>query len=654
MSPIATVKLLKDRLHLEIIVHYTARDRNRLGIQSDLLRASALLGLENFLLLGGASPSIGDYPFATSVYDLTSEGLVEMLDSLNHGIDILGNPLGKQTGFFIGVGTGLGEKGNVNPDSMQRKLKNGAHFIITQPVFDIPGCRKTLESFKSSGIPILVGFMPLISGRNAEYIHFEVPGISIPDEFLQRMEGKRGREGEKEGAVISRRLVRELAPYTDGILFMPPLGKIPASGGHPFLKDTFTAISNSLHAASPDRVPLTWHFACDINCRNSKRVAIMPKKGSQELESLDDFVKLSFFADIGLGLSAAKTIKEVMNQVMEKIGETFAPLNWSLLLKDDETGDLTFKLVVGPSSEKLLGTQVPKGEGIAGWIAENGQAVLVEDVRGDPRFSDKYDMLTGFRTESIIGVPLKESDKVIGVIELINRLNHEPFTPADLKLLSTIANYAAIAIEKVYYLSALKNLAYIDPLTGVFNRRRFEKQLQEDIDRSKRYGYDLSLLLIDIDDFKSINDSFGHAAGDQVLQTLAAVLKRSVRKTDIVARIGGDEFIILLPHTKLDQAENARQRILKELAKENRLSNSPQLEITIGLKSGSSKGISDLLFESDVDLYRQKKLKEGIDLQSIEKHLQTFLKLEETRNGEKKKPKSSKRKKAKKKRSKAG
>lgn len=380
----------------------------------------------------------------------------------------------------------------------------------------------------------------------------------------------------------------------------------------------------------------------------------MPKNGPKELESLDDFVKLSFFADIGLGLSAAKTIKEVMNQVMEKIGETFSPLNWSLLLKDDETGDLTFKLVVGPSSEKLLGTRVPKGEGIAGWIAENGQAVLVEDVRKDPRFSEKYDMLTGFRTESIIGVPLKENDKVIGVIELINRLNHHPFNSADLKLLSTIANYAALAIEKVYYLSALKNLAYIDPLTGVFNRRRFEKQLQEDIDRSKRYGYDLSLLLIDIDDFKSINDSFGHAAGDQVLQTVAEVLKRSVRKTDIVARIGGDEFIILLPHTKLDKAENARQRILKELAKENRKRKSMRLEITIGLKSGSSKGVSDILFESDVDLYRQKKLKEGIDLQSIEKHLQTFISFEEAQNSKKKKSKSSKKRKPTKKRSKAG
>jgi len=370
----------------------------------------------------------------------------------------------------------------------------------------------------------------------------------------------------------------------------------------------------------------------------------MPTKGSKEFESLDDFVKLSFFADIGLGLSAAKTIKEVMNQVMEKIGETFTPLNWSLLLKDDETGELIFKLVVGPSSEKLLGKRIPKGEGIAGWIAESGQAVLVEDVRKDSRFSSKYDKLTGFRTESIIGVPLKESDKVIGVLELINRLNHQPFTPADLKLLSTIANYAAIAIEKVYYLSALKNLSYIDPLTGVFNRRRFEKQLQEDIDRSKRYGFDLSLLLIDIDKFKSINDGFGHAAGDQVLQTLAAILKRSVRKTDIVARIGGDEFIILLPHTKLEKAEIARQRILKELAKENRKRKSPHFKITIGLKSGSSQGISDLLFESDVDLFRQKKLKEGIDLEAIEKHLETFIKLEENHPPGKKISKRTKKK----------
>lgn len=367
-------------------------------------------------------------------------------------------------------------------------------------------------------------------------------------------------------------------------------------------------------------------------------------KDPKEFESLDDFVKLSFFADIGLGLSAAKTIQEAMNQVMEKIGEIFAPLNWSLLLKDDETGELVFKIVVGPSSDKLMGKRIPKGEGIAGWIAKSGQAALVEDVRQDSRFSKNYDKLTGFRTESIIGVPLKVSDKVIGVLELINRLNHQPFSPADLKLLTTIASYAALAIEKVYYLSALKNLAYIDPLTGVFNRRSFERQLQEDIDRSKRYGYDLSLLLIDVDKFKSINDRFGHSAGDHVLQTLAAVLKRSVRKTDIVARIGGDEFVILLPHTKLDKAENARQRILKELAKENRGKESPRFMITIGLKSGSFQGMSDLIFESDVDLFRQKKLKDGIDLQAIEKHLQTFMKLEEDQSPRKNKLKPAKKK----------
>jgi len=224
MSPIAAGKLLKDRLHREIIIHYTARDRNILGIQSDLLGASAL-GLDNFLLLGGDPPSIGDYPFATGVYDLTSGGLVEMLDSLNHGTDILGNPVGKQTGFFIGIGMGFGAGGKVELDSVHRKLKNGAHFVITQPVFDIPHCRKTLEALKASGVTILVSILPLISGRNAEYIHYEVPGISVPAEFLRRMEGKRGREGEKEGAAIARSIVRELESYSDGILFMPPMGK---------------------------------------------------------------------------------------------------------------------------------------------------------------------------------------------------------------------------------------------------------------------------------------------------------------------------------------------------------------------------------------------------------------------------------------------
>lgn len=224
MSPISTGKLLKESLGNEIIVHYTCRDRNILGIQSDLLGASAM-GLDNFLALGGDPPSIGDYPFATGVYDLTSEGLVEMMAALNTGRDILGNPVGKQTQFFIGVGMGIGFEEDQEIEKAKIKLQKGAHYIITQPIFDVGASCLTLQSFQKKGILVIPSVLPLVSFRNAEYLHYEVPGIVIPEDIRKRMEQKKGKEAEKEGVAITREILAQLKPCSNGILLMPPLGK---------------------------------------------------------------------------------------------------------------------------------------------------------------------------------------------------------------------------------------------------------------------------------------------------------------------------------------------------------------------------------------------------------------------------------------------
>ena len=224
MSPISAGKLLKDAFGTEIVIHYTCRDRNILGLQSDMIGASAL-GLENVLALGGDPPSIGDYPFATGVYDLTAEGLVEMMSALNQGLDLLGNPVGKQTHFFIGIGVGVEGDGENEIERAKRKVEKGAHFIVTQPIFDLEKNAKTLEIIRQLGLPIIVSILPLTSSQNAEYIHYEVPGITIPGKYLKRMEGKKGRSGEKEGISIARELHKELHSCADGILLIPPLNK---------------------------------------------------------------------------------------------------------------------------------------------------------------------------------------------------------------------------------------------------------------------------------------------------------------------------------------------------------------------------------------------------------------------------------------------
>jgi len=342
---------------------------------------------------------------------------------------------------------------------------------------------------------------------------------------------------------------------------------------------------------------------------------------NNETNSLDDLVKISFFSEIGKEISSAKTIDEVVKAIMKKIGEIFAPLNWSLLLKDKKTEELYFKLIIGEGSDTLKDLRIPKGQGIANWIMETGQAAIVKDVKKDSRFCDMFDKISSFKTESIIGVPLKSNDQVIGVIELVNKINERPFIPTDLKVLSTIADFAAIAIEKVYYLHELERIASIDPLTGLYNRRTMEALLISEIERVKRYKHKISLLMLDVDDFKKINDSYGHLHGDKVLKALAVILKKDCRKSDIIARFGGDEFIVIMPFTDKDAAGKLKKRIKTDIGTHNKKHPKYGFEVSIGVDSAGPDSINDLMKSTDINLYKEKEKKEMRYIKEIEEKL---------------------------------
>jgi len=153
------------------------------------------------------------------------------------------------------------------------------------------------------------------------------------------------------------------------------------------------------------------------------------------------------YADLAKTLTSTLDLSEVLGIIMEKVGELLAPKNWSLLLMEPDGEHLRFELVVGDGSEVLTGHRLKVTEGIAGWVAQNGEAILVEDARNDPRFCSRFDEMSSFETRSIICVPLKNMGKVLGVLELINTLEETRFTERDKRSLETIAEYAAIAIS---------------------------------------------------------------------------------------------------------------------------------------------------------------------------------------------------------------
>lgn len=266
--------------------------------------------------------------------------------------------------------------------------------------------------------------------------------------------------------------------------------------------------------------------------------------------------------ELGKPLAKAKSIKEVLDIVMYQVGRIFQPLNWSILLKDPKTSDMIFSVVVGPNKKKLQGVKLPKGEGITGHIMQTGESLIIEDVTKDERFCLRVDKYTGFKTRSIIGTPLKTDDKIFGVIELINRISDEPFRDQDLTLLASIAEYAAIAIERSYYNQALTNLATKDSVTGLKNRWSFERAVSNKDEVLKHYGTIFSILIIDIADLRQANETGDRSHVDAIVKKLARVLNKTKRREDEIFCYDEDTLIIILPQTYTDGAQMAQNRIL--------------------------------------------------------------------------------------------
>lgn len=271
---------------------------------------------------------------------------------------------------------------------------------------------------------------------------------------------------------------------------------------------------------------------------------------AEELNALEHeqrIEQLRTFSHIGKALTSSLDLREILKVVMTQISELLNPENWSLLLIDQETGYAKFELAVGEGSEKLKDVKLKPGEGIAGWVAKEGKPLLIKDVSKDPRFSNKADNVTNFQTESVVCVPLMVRGKALGVIELINNNIDNTFRADDLLLLETLADYTAIAIENSRLFDKVQELTITDDLTGLFNSRYLQKFLDHEVERARRYDYKLSMIFMDLDHFKDVNDKHGHLCGSKLLSEVAAVLKRIVRSSDIICRYGGDEFVILLP-----------------------------------------------------------------------------------------------------------
>ena len=226
MSPLALAVLIESSAGIETILHYCCRDRNILGMQSDLLGAHAL-GLRNILIVTGDPIRTGDYPDATAVFDIDSIGLTNVVHELNYGRDIGGRHLKSPTSFHIGVGV---NPGAVNfEEEMRRfywKVEAGAEFAITQPVFDIRLFDRFLGAIESIRIPVLAGIWPLTRYKNAEFMNNELAGVTVPDDIMRRMrDAESGERALQEGTEIAVEILRELRTRIDGVQISAPFNR---------------------------------------------------------------------------------------------------------------------------------------------------------------------------------------------------------------------------------------------------------------------------------------------------------------------------------------------------------------------------------------------------------------------------------------------
>jgi homocysteine S-methyltransferase len=229
MSALATAVLVEQQIGIESVLHYCCRDRNLLGMMSDLLGAAAL-GLRNILVITGDPPKMGPYPDATAVFDIDSIGLTNMVNKLNHGLDLGNNPIGEPTAFCIGVGV---NPGAINLDEeikrFEWKVEAGAQYAITQPVFDTDQLRDFLKRIEHVRIPIIAGIWPLVSYRNAEFLHNEVPGVRVTPSIMERMRNASAiskEAGRDEGLKIARESLIEVRDEIQGVQVSAPFGNV--------------------------------------------------------------------------------------------------------------------------------------------------------------------------------------------------------------------------------------------------------------------------------------------------------------------------------------------------------------------------------------------------------------------------------------------
>ncbi|HZR57854.1 MAG TPA: sensor domain-containing diguanylate cyclase [Terriglobales bacterium] len=317
--------------------------------------------------------------------------------------------------------------------------------------------------------------------------------------------------------------------------------------------------------------------------------------------------ELNIFHDVAKTLTSSLDLDSILQTIMEKMAEYFRPDTWSLLMVDHEKDEMYFAIAIGAASEALKNVRLKVGEGIAGHVAKHGERLIVPDVAADPRFARRVDEMTQWETRSIICVPVKSRLRVLGVIQLVN-VDLDHFGDQESFFLGALCDYAAIAIENAHAVEKIQELTITDDCTGLYNARHLYKTLETEVYRSARFGYEFTVVFIDLDHFKQVNDTHGHLIGSKLLAEIGYLIKAQLRLIDYAFRYGGDEFVVLLPQTGKDQALVVARRLRDSLrtsmfCKEEGLNLNVRASMGVATYPHDAKTPQDIIRQADEMMY---------------------------------------------------
>jgi len=324
----------------------------------------------------------------------------------------------------------------------------------------------------------------------------------------------------------------------------------------------------------------------------------------QQTEELDALKKLS------INLTSSLDLPDVLDAVVIE-AMRLIPNARDVNIFLYKNGKLSFGASLDAQGNKNIAWAKPRSDGLTYTVARSGEHILVEDIQNHPLFENAPKEWSG----SIIGIPLKVGDSVVGVMNMA-RVKTGGFFKSELRLLGLLSDQAAVAISNANLHQMISRQAYSDTLTGLPNRRALDERLEEEVQSARRNNYSFAVVMMDLDGFKDVNDVHGHSTGDKVLQLVFGQMARGVRNTDFLARYGGDELTLILTQSDIASAKVVTGKILEGMKKiKFTLPDKKKLKLSISggiaIYPVHARNGSDLLRAADAALYQAKKHNRG-------------------------------------------